>query len=443
MTVTEADSTIEQLYDFIADEDDEGHVCDAIPDEACTEVPRNFFLNALNGTATKLGDQLGSPSLVLPWFFDALGAPAYLTGLLVPVRRSLALLPQLAIAGRIRRFERRKWFWVGGGAGFGVAYLLMVGAAFLPSPVLAGVVIVLLLALASLSRGVGSVAFKDVVAKTIPKGRRGRLLATRATAGGILTLGAGLLLRLYVADETAVTPYLILIGSTAVLWFIGVTFAAFVTEEEGATSGSRNPLQEARAGLKLLRQKPGFRRFIIARALLLSVKLAIPFYTLFARELTGGQVGGLSLFVIAIGLAEVLSSPFWGRFSDRSSRTVMMMGGLLATAVGMLALGMELLPEAWQTSLVFAPVFLLVGFARAGVRLGRKTYLVDGAPAAERPLYVALSNTVIGIITLASSAFGLVAQVFGVRVLLGVFIVLSATGVWVAWRMPEAEQMAA
>jgi hypothetical protein len=120
-----------------------------------------------------------------------------------------------------------------------------------------------------------------------------------------------------------------------------------------------------------------------------------------------------------------------------------MMGGLLATVVGMLALGMELLPEAWQTSLVFAPVFLLVGFARAGVRLGRKTYLVDGAPAPERPLYVALSNTIIGVITLASSAFGLVALVFGVRVLLGVFIVLSAAGVWVAWRMPEAEQMAA
>jgi MFS family permease len=162
---------------------------------------------------------------------------------------------------------------------------------------------------------------------------------------------------------------------------------------------------------------------------------------LYARDLTDGKLGGLSVFVIATGVSEVLSSPFWGRYSDRSSRTVMMMGGFLAVAIGVAALAVGALPEDWHTPLVLAPIFLVVGFARAGVRLGRKTYLVDAAPGSERPLYVALTNTIIGVLALAGSAFGLVAELFGTAVLLMVFVALTALGVLVTWRLPEAERM--
>jgi MFS family permease len=443
VTTQTLNHNIEQLYSFITGEDDEGHICDAIPDDACSYVPQNFFLNVLNGSATKLGDQLGSPNLVLPWFLDVLGAPAFLAGWLVPIRRSFALLPQLAIAGWMRQFKKRKWFWAAGGAGFGLAFTLMIVAASVFSPANAGLLVVLLLAVASLARGVSSVAFKDVLAKTIPQGRRGTLLATRATVGGMLTLIAGLLLRLFVASETDIQPFLILLGATAVLWFIGAGIAAMISEEDGATSGARNAFKEARAGWRVLRQAPGFRKFIITRALLLSVKLAVPYYALYARRLIDGHIGDLSLFVIATGLSEVLSSPFWGRYSDRSSRTVMMWGGLLAVVVGILALAIGLLPTAWQTPFALAPVFLLIGFAQAGVRLGRKTYLVDAAPKTERPLYVALSNTLIGLVTLTSGVLGLLAQLLGIRFLLFLLVLVTACGVFVCWRMPEADQMVA
>jgi MFS family permease len=433
-------SSVERLYEILTEEDD-GSACETIPAGACTDVPRNFFLNAANGAATKLGEQLGSPSLVLPWMMDALGVPASLTGLLVPVRESMSLLPQLAVAGRIRRFEKRKWFWAGGGAAFGLGFLLMIPAALLLPPVWAGVIIVLLLALGSVGRGVSSVAFKDVLAKTVPQGRRGTLLALRAAAGGILTLVAGILLRLYVADANALRPYLVLLAAAGTLWMVGVFFAAVVEEQPGATGGARNALQQARSGLYLLRQEPGFRRFITARALFLSVNLAIPFYVLYARELTGGAAVGLSWFVIASGLAEVLSSPFWGRYSDRSSRKVMIAGGALALVTGAVALLMGQLPQPWQTPLVFSSVFLLAGFARAGVRLGRKTYLVDAAPDADRPLYVAVSNTLVGVLTLVVGSLGVIADLFSVPVLIMTYLALTALAMAVSWRMPEAEAM--
>lgn len=437
------DPALERAYDFITEEDDEGSACDTIPAEACTEVPGNFFLNVLNGASTKLGDQIGSPSLVMPWLLDALGAPAFLSGWLVPVRRALALLPQLAIAGRMRQFERRKWFWALGGAGFGLMFLLMIPAALLPSPLAAGLLILFLLALGSISRGVSSVAFKDVLAKTIPEGRRGTLLATRATTAGLLTLAAGLLLRLYVGERGDVTPYLLMLGAAGILWLAGAAIVLVIEEAPGATGGARDTLEEARAGWHLLQEQAGFRRFIVARSLLLSVKLAIPFYVLYARNLTGGAVSGLALIVVATGLAEVLSSPFWGRFSDRSSRSVMIAAGVFSIGFGALTLSVGRLPAGWQTPFVFAALFFFIGMAKAGVRLGRKTYLVDAAPAKERPTYVALVNTIVGVITLASGLLGFIADVYSVPVLLILFLALTAGGVFVAWRMPEATEMAA
>ena len=69
--------------------------------------------------------------------------------------------------------------------------------------------IVALFSFFSLASGVGSVAFKDVLVKTIPKWKRGRLLAARATFGGLLTLITGSILGLYIVDSLSLVPYLI------------------------------------------------------------------------------------------------------------------------------------------------------------------------------------------------------------------------------------------
>ena len=437
-----AESIRERFYDFLTT-DDEGHACESISDDACTEVPRNFVLNVLNGSATKLAEELASPNLVLAWLLAALGAPTFLAGLLVPVRQAGAMLPQLAIVSRIKSYKKRKWFWVGAGLVQAVALLLMAALVYiLTNALLAGVAVVVCLAIFSVASGVGSVSFKDVLAKTVPEGRRGTLLASRATSGGVLALGAGLLLKNYVADVNFLTPYLILLLVAAGLWFGAALLFAAIKEEDGVTDDSGRPaLAEARAGFRLLREEPGFRRFIIARALLLSVTLSIPFYALDAKTLTGSTAGDLGIFVIAISLARVLSSPFWGRFSDRSSRMVMMLGGGLAGAAGILAVAFVLLPSAWQSAYLYGAIFFVLGIARSGIRLGRKTYLVDAAPADDRPLYVAVSNTIIGAVTLSSGLMGLISSAFGLRILLAVFVGLAFAGVLLSWRMPEAGQM--
>ncbi len=440
----------ERVYEAVVGEEDE-RACDALPDEACRELPGNFLLNALNGASTKLAEQLASPGLVLPWMLGAVGAPSALVGLLVPMRRAGALLPQLVIAGRIRAHARRKGFWVGAGVVQAAALLSMIPAILLLSPLGAGIAVVLLLGLFAVASGVGSVAFKDVMAKTVPKGRRGRLLGVRATAGGLLALAAAAWLRSAVAEEDSLAPYVALLLAAAGLWLLGSALFAAIREPSGATEGGRSAIREARAGAHLLRTEPHFRRFVLARACLLAAQLATPFYALQAQATAGVGTGNLAVLVGASSLAAVLSSPFWGRFSDASSRRVMIAGGiwtavtlalaLLAGAVSGDAMEADAVAGLGWGVLVFALVFFSSGFAEAGVRLGRKTYLVDGAPERRRPLMVAVANTAVGAMYLPAATLGLLGDRAGVPVVLALLGGMVLAGTVLAWRLPEAEAM--
>ena len=209
----------------------------------------------------------------------------------------------------------------------------------------------------------------------------------------------------------------------------------------GATGGSRTALKEAREGWTLLKEQPHFLRFVIARSILLSVMLVIPFYAIFAREIVGTEVSGLGIFVISNSLAMVLSSYLWGRFADRSSKHVMAAGGCVGLVGAILALGFLIFPDEWHIPILFSSVFFIAGFAHAGIRMGRKTYLVDGAPEKDRPLYVALSNTFVGLITVSSVVLGFIADLMGVEWLIALFGLLMAAGIMISLQLPNAENM--
>ncbi len=429
----------ERVYEMLFD-DTEERACRDISEEECHEAPRNFSLNAANGAATKFAEQLASPDLTLPWMLSAIGAPIAITGILVPLRRAGSLLPQLAASGRIRALPIRKTVWVGAAVTQAVSLALMAAGVALLSGLVAGIVVALLLAVFSVASGVASVAYKDVLAKTIPKGRRGRLLAVRSAVGGLLTIGAGLVLFLVVRDSAERLPYVILVAGAALLFGLAALLFARIREQPGATSGGRTPFEELRAAWKLIRTDHPFRRFVAARALLLVVMLMQPFYVVLSREFTGDAFGALGSFVIAAGIGRMLGGPVWGALADRAAHRAMILGGLLAVIAAGWALGFGLLPTDLQRFYLFAPVFILNAIAYAGVRLGRKTWLVDYAPAEDRPLYVSLANTLVGVAMLAGSLLGVIAQLIGTGGTIALGAALLLTGVGFAASLPRVTE---
>ena len=191
-----------------------------------------------------------------------------------------------------------------------------------------------------------------------------------------------------------------------------------------------------------MKQNAWFRRFLAVRATLLSVELAAPLYVLYVKHLLPGQSGTLGIIVIAAGLAAALSSPFWGRFADLSSRKVLIMSGVMAAATGLGALAMGLLPSTYRSPILAGVIFILLGFAEAGALLGRKTYLIDRTTPDRRPTYVAFANSAIGLVALLFGLLGILAETLGLPGLITLLAFLGVAAAALSALLPEATDAA-
>ncbi len=386
---------IEKLYNFIANDED-ARVCRDISEDACKSVPQNFFIFVISNTLTKIGDSLSSPKTVLAWLMNFVGAPVYLIGFLVPIRESGSMLPQLLIASFVRRKELRKWVWITGSYLQAVSIICIGGTAFLFSGATAGWLIILFLIMFSLSRGLCSVASKDLKGKTIPKTRRGRLGGITASVSGVVVIALGLFLLIKQSESQSAEFYGTLIIASAFFWIIAATLFMKLKEEPGETEGGGNAFKEALSRLTLLKTDKPFRNFLITRSLLLCSALTAPYYIVLAQENFGTQAYLLGLFIIANGLASSISASFWGKLADSSSKNVMIYAAIITSTLGIAAFFIvQYVPVLAQTSWIYPVFFFILGIAHSGVRLGRKTYVLDLAGGSKRTDYVAVGNTVL------------------------------------------------
>lgn len=440
-TASSSRSVSQSVYDLLTGEED-ARVCKDIDDSACREQPRSYLVHLGSLVCTKIGDEIAGAKLTLAWVMASLGAPALLTGLLVPIRESLSLMPQLFVAGAMRRHPVRKWFWVAGSVAQGLAVIGIAGvvASGLQGAG-AGWAVIGLLVIFSLSRGVCSVAHKDVLGKTVSKTRRGSVGGYATAVAGLAAVAVGIYLqtsREGGANGTLVFMLLLAGG----LWLLGALVFAGLPEMRGATSGGGNAIDEALKHLGMLRTDRQLREFLLTRVLLLSTALSAPYYVVLAQEQAGEQgLATLGALIIASGIASAISAPFWGRLSDRSSRQVMMVAALIAAATGVVTAGSAILKWTLASSPVaLAGALFALNVAHAGVRLGRKTYLVDMATQETRAAYVAVSNTVIGgCLLLVGALVGALAVPLGAAGIVLLLALLALGAAAMAWRLDEVE----
>ncbi|WCR10707.1 MFS transporter [Paracoccus stylophorae] len=380
--------------------------------------PANFLRHAASLSMSKIADGLIDPKLVLSWLLDHLGASSVFVGLLVPIREAGALLPQLLTAPRVQAMARRKWAWVAGCIGQGVAAAGIVLAALTLAGTAAGVAICALLAVLAVARSICSVSYSDVLGKTVGQSRRG------AATGVATSLGAGavvifaLVLLSGMADRAALV--VVAIGLAALLWLsAGLVFATLW--EEPAPGQADTPTL---GQLSILRHDPQLRRFIWARGLLTATALAPPYIVLLGAQAGQGGFDRLGALVLASSIASAVSSWIWGRMADRSSRQVLMLSGIGGAAALLAAVALDLAGASGTIWALPAVLFVLM-IAYHGVRQGRVIYLVDMAPPDRRATYTAVSNTVIGVALLGSGIFGALASLAGPHVTLLIFAAMA------------------
>jgi hypothetical protein len=357
-------------------------------------------------------------------------------GALVPVREAGALLPQLALARHVEQAAQRKPIWAAAAMMQGLAALGIALAVVLLDGAAAGWSVLALVAVLAVARSAASVSYKDVLARTIEKGRRGAVTGFAVATASIAAFTFGLSMALGVFDVAI--PVLAGAVALAGIAFVlaGLMFLRLREPENGDVAQQRDGIA---ALFSPLREDRQLRIFVAARAALTVTALAPPFIVMLSSAGGEGGLDQLGPMVMASTAAAVLSSYVWGRLSDRSSRqTLMAAGGLSAVVLlltGLAGLAFGGLGGAWGAGLaIFA-----AQIAYEGVRAGRKLHLTDMVGDDYRARYTALSNTLIGVVLMAGGLFGLVADYAGPAVLLVVFAGFSVVGALIATRLNEVQ----
>lgn len=393
------DPALERVYAALVDEED-ARVCRDISEDACRVVPRSFLANTTAQAMTGFGDAIINPKTTLPWLLTSLGAPGWAAGLLVPLREAGSLLPQLAIAGWLRTMPRRKFAWMVGAGLQGASVLAIAGAALALEGQAFALGLLGLVAVFSLSRGICSVAAKDVLGKTVAKRRRGRVAGYASAVAGAGTLA--LALALWLLGDPERMPYVPMLVLGGALWLAAIPVYQLIPEYPGATEGGANGLREAARRVRVVVEDAPFRRFLVVRFLLISTALISPFVVVLARERTDLT---LAYFLFAQGAASLVAGPIWGRFADLSSRRVLVVAAAAAAAVGATTCAVTWLsPTRLSSAWMLPAVFFAIAVLHDGVRLGRKTHVVDLAGGNRRTDYVAVGNTLTGMALLAVGA---------------------------------------
>jgi MFS family permease len=348
-----------------------------------------------------------SPNTVLPSFVRQLTDSPLLIGLNQTLHTAGWLFPQLVAANYLGGKARKKRYMmtpaaIGRPIFFALALALFLGGARYRALTLA--MAFASVALFWVTDALSVVPWFDVLGRAIPSRRRGRLFSLGQVISGLLTVGAGSIISYVLSDAGPSFPhnYAVLFLAAGVLLTVSWFAMATIKEPTGApeTDGAGSQIPFRRRLARIWKRDRDFRLFIAVRLLAGLSGLATPFYVIFATDRLGLGQGVVGWFTSAQVIGSVAGGLVLGVLHERRGGRRTIQAGLSA---GLLAPLWAWLLPLWMPAghpwLVhgYSLVFIALGLLRCNFVQGFFNYLLDLAPADERPTYLALSNTLNGV----------------------------------------------
>lgn len=357
----------------------------------------NFTWATLTGIFFQGGVAFIDTGTVIAAFVSHLTAAAVAVGAAEVIARFGWLGPQLFAAHYVRSRPHRKPIYLLGGGGRAF-FLGVLGVLLLLQWSLApGILLLLFFVLWTLYAFIGGLAgvpYNDIIGRTIPSDQRSRLLAWRFLGGGVLAVGAGLIVAQILGHPALAFPAdygLIFALAAIVLAFSTLCFAQMrepPAPVEREQTGFRAFLAE---GWAVARRDRRFRLFLVSQWLAGLTAMAIPLYILQARQhgLTGSAVGTL-LTVQMVG--SLVVNPLWGWWGDRRGKLSLL--SLLAL-VSLISPGLALLLGGQENLVGYGAVFFFLGAVASGGIIADLGYLMEISPDARRPEYTGYMNALV------------------------------------------------
>ncbi len=412
---------------------------------------RNFTYFVLDYVFFGVGIAFVSQTTVLPSFVSQLTDSAPLIGLSSTIQTGAWLLPQLIAASYLADKDRKKLYLVVPAAIGRPIFWLLAMVLFLAGDLAPALILGLFftgLAVFMGTDALAAVAWFDILSKTIPPTRRGRLFGIAQFLSGLLTVGAGVVVNALLGPQGPPFPH-----NYAVLFFLAglsflVSLAAMVLLREPV-----KPTQNERLSwnaflpklLTVLRENHMFSLVTALRLLTGLNGMALPFYVVFATEELHLGTESIGLFLSSQVVGGILAGFAWGYLNERSgSKIVIQCSTMSALASPLLALLMGPIGRlaGSSTIYVYSLIFVAIGALNSSMMTGFINFVLELAPSEERATYIALTNTLCGVLLFAPFLGGWLLQVTSYPVLFAITAGGIAISLVLTFRLEEPRQMA-
>ncbi len=400
---------------------------------AVTEhLQRNFWLGVVSGIGYNLYVVFLSTELVMTWFLTELTDSNLLISLLIPIEMGSWYFLQLLLSGYVERKPlTMPLYRITGGIRVVALGLLAVSAFTITDPRVLIVAFLLFFSINALMGGVAALPFMNIVAKTIPPGRRGQYFGWRRFAGGLFGIGAGFVVRAILSADSGLSfpdnyGWLIVLG-TAVTTMQVISFGLVVEPAEAVDTRGVALREQVRRAVKLPFRDGNFGRYLGTRVAIVVAALALPFYAVYARRVLDAPENMVGTYLLGMTLAGVLSNLVFARISDRhGNRLVMRLAALTAMLTPAAALLVAFAPGLGPARpMAFGLVFILQGIQVSARVIGGTNYLLEQTASIERVLYIGVAHGVLGMVFFMSPVGAAIVDNLG---FVALFLVALAAG---------------
>ncbi|MGQ9684157.1 MAG: MFS transporter [Anaerolineae bacterium] len=415
------------------------------------ESRRNLALLAVDYVSYGVGVSFLGTTTVFPTLIRLLGGSPLVVGSVSAIQAGAFLLPQLFAGRHLANRPQVKGYVVA--TVIASRLLLSLGApalALLALRAPAAAIAALLLSFGAFNvvDALATVGWYELLAKAIPEDRRGRIFGLGQVLVSGMGIGVGLLVRELLRRPDAFPESYVALWCLAALAAGACPFSlALVKEPARAVAGNHQPpWREYLPQLgRILRRDARFAWITLVRWLAGLADMGAAFYVLYATDRLGLPASMSGPFLSAMVAGSLACGLILGPLADRRGGVqpvivLFMILRCLGPVLALLAPGAARV-QPWLGIGLLLAVFFTAGVATGAFMLGFNNYVLHIAPATERPAYMALANTLGGLLLVAPLFAGWVVQVTSYEALFGLTLLLAVVGLGLALRAPQVAKV--
>jgi len=404
-----------------------------INSEVRQNFKRNFIFNALDNIIWMFGDSFVSIYTILPVFASKLTDSAILIGLVPALMNAGWVIPQLLMAGYVKRLPQKMPFAKAMCIVERIPYIFLPLTAFLLpwiSKDLAVIFFMFMTAWRGFAGGMIALPWQEVIASVIPPPVRSRFFGFARTFGRIMSVIGSGVATVILAKFSYPNNYGLSFLTGGI--FIWVSFIFFTqTVEPKRTIAESNPNSDQKQGIlqdfksykKILKNDANIVRYLFSRILFQLGSMAVAFLAVYGIQKYQLADEQAAIFSGLIFFSSTVGFLFLSIVGDRlGARQTLLISDILQASVLLLAF---ITPGVWAIYILF----IILGVAQAFYLIGELILGMELGPEEERAVYIGLTRSIPGIfILLAPLLGGFLVEQFGYKAMFLTAFVVSLIG---------------